>query len=196
MHYISVREMLEDEGVSQLDRTIEQLVARAKLHDAQAFSELIARFEGIAMSIAYAHTRNSADAGDVVQDVFLKAWQRIDSLDDNSRFPHWLGRMVRNQAIDLRRRKRPMLLEPDFDPAGQSNVISDIEVDENKVSINKALNSLDELSRSCIMLRYYENLSSKEIGELLDISPAAVDMRLSRARSQLKQRLSESMKEL
>ncbi|MBC7784425.1 MAG: sigma-70 family RNA polymerase sigma factor [Burkholderiales bacterium] len=177
-----------------MDQTVEQLVARAKLHDAEAFSELIHRYEGIAMSIAYARTRNAADAGDIVQDAFLKAWQRLDTLDDPSRFGHWLGRMVRNLAIDLRRRRRPLPLDTSIDPPGVGGVDTILETAEHKHQIDHAVASLDELSRSCVVLRYYENLSSKEIGELLDLSPAAVDMRLSRARGHLKDRLWSVMK--
>lgn len=169
--------------------SVEQLVLRAKLHDADAFAELIQRYEGIALSIAYAHTRNRADAGDLVQDAFLRAWTRLDSLDDPSRFGHWLGRMVRNLAIDLRRRKRPGSLDMSIDVPDDAFETSPIERQEQKRQIDRALGALDELSRSCVVLRYYENLSSKEIGELLDLSPAAVDMRLSRARNQLKERL-------
>lgn len=168
--------------------SVEHLVLRARLHDAEAFAELIRRYEGIALSIAYAQTRNRADAGDLVQDAFLRAWTRLDSLDEPARFGHWLARMVRNLAIDLRRRKRPASLDmrvdlPDADDPAP------IEQQEQKRQIDRALGALDELSRTCVVLRYYENLSSKEIGELLDLSPAAVDMRLSRARNQLKERL-------
>ena len=52
-----------------------------------------------------------------------------------------------------------------------------------------ALATLDEQTRCAVVLRYYENLSSRQIGEVLDMSAAAVDMRLSRARNELKQKL-------
>ena len=83
-----------------MDRSVEELVAAARLHDAEAFTALIRRFEGVALSIAYAHARHASDAADLVQEAFLRAWQRLDSLDDPGRFGHWLGRMVRNLAID------------------------------------------------------------------------------------------------
>jgi len=159
-----------------VEPSVEELVERARLHDDGAFTALIGRFEGIALSIAYAHTRNAADAGDLVQEAFMRAWQRLDTLDDPSRFGHWLGRMVRNLAIDLRRRKRPMALDMSIDV-------------EDKAPFVRQSERLDEVSRACVTLRYYEGSSSKEIGELLDLTPAAVDMRLSRARTQLRERL-------
>jgi RNA polymerase sigma factor (sigma-70 family) len=50
---------------------------------------------------------------------------------------------------------------------------------------------LDETTRMAVTLRYYEGMSAKEIGELLDMSPPAVDMRLSRARSVLREKLAD-----
>ena len=182
----------------ELEQSVEELVARARLHDAEAFAELIRRFEGLALSIAYARTRNPADAGDVVQDAFLKAWQRLDSLEDPSRFSHWLGRMVRNLAIDHVRRKRPMALDTSIDVADVSpntGASAGMEKDEQRGQINSALDTLDELSRTCVVLRYYENMSSKEIAGMLDLTPAAVDMRLSRARTQLRDKLDKSVKD-
>jgi RNA polymerase sigma-70 factor (ECF subfamily) len=155
------------------------------MHDAEAFAELIRRFEGIALSVAYARLRNAADAGDVVQEAFLRAWQKIDSLEDATRFGHWLGRMVRNLAIDFHRRKRPSLLEGDV-ASGHAAVSASMEVAERRRQIDDALGELDDMSRQCVVMRYFDNLSSKEIGTALNVSPAAVDMRLSRARSQLR----------
>ena len=170
----------------KVEPSVEELVERAKLHDSDAFTSLIGRFEGIALSIAYAHTRNAADAGDLVQEAFMRAWQRLDTLEDPSRFGHWLGRMVRNLSIDLRRRKRPLALDTTLDVEDKTPFVRQSERLERKGQIDRALANLDEMSRACVTLRYYEGSSSKEIGELLDLTPAAVDMRLSRARTQLR----------
>lgn len=172
-----------------MELSVEELVSRARLHDADAFAELIQRFEGVALAVAYAQTRNAADAGDIVQEAFLRAWQRLDSLDDPSRFAHWISRMVRNLSIDLRRRRKTLPLDESFDPPDSVTHITSLEQDEQKRQVERAINGLDDLSRECVTLRYYENMSSKQIADLLGITPAAVDMRLSRARNQLKDRL-------
>lgn len=172
-----------------MEVTVEELVARARLHDSEAFTALIERFEGIALSIAYTQSRNAADARDLVQECFMRAWQRLDTLDDPSRFGHWLGRMVRNLAIDWRRRKKPGSLDTTIDFPGDGPAEPPMERAEQKGQIDQALASLDEQSRACVTLRYYEGLSSKQIGELLDLTAAAVDMRLSRARTLLRERL-------
>ena len=127
----------------------------------------------------------------MTQDAFLRAWQRLDELQEPERFGAWLGRIVRNLALDARRSKRPMSSSDstEFDlPAGDdpSRQIEDGEMSER---IQRALAMLDEQTRSAVVLRYYQDLSSRQIGEILEMSAAAVDMRLSRARTELRDRL-------
>jgi RNA polymerase sigma-70 factor (ECF subfamily) len=73
--------------------------------------------------------------------------------------------------------------------ASASDPLGTLDRRETAQRIDRALLDLDEQSRQAIVLRYYENLSSRQIGELLELSPAAVDMRLSRARAVLRERL-------
>jgi RNA polymerase sigma-70 factor (ECF subfamily) len=87
---------------------------------------------------------------------------------------------------------------PDSDPGTDEIVVADesaadpleeLDRREQRRLVSTALGELDEATRSVMVLRYYDDRSSKEIGELLGLSPAAVDMRLSRARQQLRQKL-------
>ena len=178
--------------------TCEQLVRLAQQQDRDAFASLIPLFERAALALAYSVTGNATVASDVVQDAFLRAWQRLSDLQEPARFGGWFSRIVRNLATDsVRRGPRPAEAlddgfavtsngrgaEPSHDPHRQ------VLQRETAQQITDALATLDELTRSAVVLRYYEDLSSKQIGELLDLSPAAVDMRLSRARAQLRNKL-------
>ena len=170
---------------------LEELVHRARQQDADAFSALIARYERSALAVAHAQVHDAHRAGDAVQEGFLRAWQELPRLQDAGRFGGWLMQIVRNAAIDLRRRGRgttvsefPSLAAHDPDPSMAS------EQSDTAAAIQTALASLDETTRTAVTLRYYDGRSAKEIGELLDLSPAAVDMRLSRARGQLRDLLS------
>ncbi|HMO26853.1 MAG TPA: sigma-70 family RNA polymerase sigma factor [Tepidisphaeraceae bacterium] len=169
--------------------TLEQLVQRAQARDADAFAELIDRFERSALATAYGVLADASAAGDVVQDAFIAAWQRIGDVKHPAQFGGWLMRLVRNRAIDLHRRTRSRATLPiDVDPADdRSDPLDDVVIDETRDAIDVALGKLDEVTRSAVVMRYYDNLSSREIGQRLDLSPAAVDMRLCRARSQLRE---------
>lgn len=174
---------------SRLEQRERDMVEAARRGDRAAFAGLVRAYERSALAIAFACTGDGTLAGDIAQEAFIRAWQGIGRLDDPERFRGWLGRIVRNVAADqLRSRQRMRIVQPED---GRQIVDPIVEAGRSEVrgSINDALATLDEISRAVVVLRYYEQLSSKEIGELLDMTPASVDMRLSRARVELKERL-------
>jgi RNA polymerase sigma-70 factor (ECF subfamily) len=173
-------------GGTILERDVMQLVARARGGDADAYAALIGRFERTALSVAYAQLQDAHRSGDAVQEAFLRAWQELPRLNELQRFGGWLLQIVRNAAIDMRRRIRPSVPEfPDL-AARETDPALALEQGERAARVKQALESLDETTRAAVVMRYYEGLSAKEIGEALEMSPAAVDMRLSRARGQLR----------
>jgi RNA polymerase sigma-70 factor, ECF subfamily len=176
-----------------------RLVERARKGDASAFAALIARHERACLAIAYAKLRNPDVAGDVVQEAFLKAWQGIKTLGNAASFGAWLGQIVRNLATDLQRTK---LRRGQVESLGNSEgLAADLAADESGNPtviaaghetarlIEAALGKLDEKSREIVTLRYFDGLASREIGAMIGMSPAAVDMRLSRARQELREML-------
>lgn len=186
-----------------MEPTWEEVVRRAQCRDASAFARLIDRHERAALSVAFGVLGDSSSAGDAVQEGFVKAWERLADLKEPGRFGPWLCGIVRNLAIDQLRRSRN---EPrrgcgfgdakdvrhDARHPGQGycpDPSEELSRRERHDAVAAALQSLDEVSRSAVVLRYYDGLSSRQIGELLDLAPAAVDMRLTRARRLLRDRL-------
>lgn len=172
-------------------RSVDETVRNAQRGDADAFAELIARFERTALAVAYGVLADGDAAGDVVQDAFVRAWRRLADLREPQRFGPWLCSMVRNLAHDAQRRARresraraavPSTVQVDRgdDPAVH------VERRESDERITAAIESLDELSRAAVVMRYYEGMTSKQIAPLLGLTPAAVDMRLMRARQLLR----------
>jgi RNA polymerase sigma factor (sigma-70 family) len=166
-------------------------VERARRKDADAFAALIRIYERVALSVGFGVLGDASAAGDVAQEAFIRAWERLSDLREPERFGTWLCGIVRNLAIDaLRRRKpteqlgcgQPLALAPRW----MSDPVDEVGRRESNDRLAEAIASLDEMSRTVVVMRYYDDLSSKQIGELLDVSPAAVDMRLSRARKQLR----------
>jgi RNA polymerase sigma-70 factor (ECF subfamily) len=172
-----------------------ELVERSRRRDAEAFAALIRMYERVALSVAFGLLKDASSAGDVVQEAFIRAWERLDDLREPDRFGTWLCGIVRNLSLDVLRRRKPN--EPwgaDQNAADQRwthDPLEELNLKERNATIASAIASLDEVSRPVIVLRYFEGLSSKQIGELLEMSPAAVDMRLSRARKQLRTFLGE-----
>lgn len=169
-------------------------VVRARSGDAGAFAELIRSFERTALAVAFAVTGQGAAAADVCQEAFLRAWRRLGELSDPEKFGAWLAGIVRNAALDHRRAlKREATVSWDAaiidDSGSQLDPRTDADRRELHAALAGALAALDPVSRECVALRYYRSLSSREIGALTGLSPAAVDMRLSRAREELRRRL-------
>jgi RNA polymerase sigma factor (sigma-70 family) len=177
----------------RLEDDLRKLVERAKRSDAGAFGELIRRCERTALAVACAQLGDGHRAADAVQEAFLRAWQKLADLDDSGRFKAWLCGIVRNVAIDHRRGRKMVGLDDAPTNLKLRDPVQDADRSEMSREISAAVATLDEISRSAVVLKYYENLSSKEIGELLGISASAVDMRLSRARQELKPLLAKTL---
>lgn len=169
-------------------------VVRAGNGDAGAFAELVRAYERTALAVAFAVTGDASTAGDVTQDSFLRAWRKLGDLADPAKFGPWLMGIVRHAALDHVRagkREATVILALDsalMNPAAVAPADA-AERRERNEAVTAALAQLDETTRQAVVLRYFRDLSSKEIGDLLDLSAAAVDMRLSRARQELRRLL-------
>ncbi len=174
-----------------------ELVQQSQRRDPAAFTQLIRRYERMALSVAFAALGGAPGdgerAGDVVQEAFIRAWERLADLNEPGSFAPWLCGIVRNLAIDTLRRQRlrPVADPENVDPFQRvaSDPHDELDLQEQRRLVAEALQELDETSRPVVVMRYYQDLSSKEIGDALGIAPAAVDMRLSRARQQLRRKL-------
>jgi RNA polymerase sigma-70 factor (ECF subfamily) len=172
-----------------------ELVERARRKDAEAFAVLIRMYERVALSVAFGVLGEAAAAGDATQDAFIRAWERLSDLREPERFGTWLCGIVRNLSLDMLRRRKPAerwnTQSPAVDGRWTHNPLDELDQRERFSKVATAIAALDEVSRPVVVLRYYEGLSSKEIADLLEMSPPAVDMRLSRARKQLRTLLEE-----
>ncbi len=130
-------------------------------------------------------------AEDVVQDVFLRAYQALPRLAPGANRRAWLYRIATNAARDLFRRRKvrqwlPFLGSDDTDSSipDESAALAqpDLPADE-RLAVHEALQSLDATYRVPLILFSVEGLSTQEIAEVLGIGQSAVKMRLSRART-------------
>ena len=133
---------------------------------------------------AFAHSilRNRADAEDAVQQAALRAWERIDRFDPSKPFKGWWFAVLRNCAIDARRRRLLLRTESieGVDLAAQP-APEDAHVD----AIDTAIARLSEMHREVLQLKYFGELSYDEIAEALAVPRGTVMSRLHLARKAL-----------
>ena len=179
------------------------LVERAKAGDTAAFEQLVKQYDRQIYRTALHITQNREDAEDITQDVFFKAFQKLEQFQGNSKFSTWLVRIAVNESLmRLRRRKTSKTVSMDQDVETEEGAIprdfaewrpnpeqifSQSELGE---ILRKTIAGLPPGFRTVFTLRDIENLSTEETAEALGLSVPAVKSRLLRARLQLRERLS------
>jgi RNA polymerase sigma-70 factor, ECF subfamily len=172
------------------------LVERVLRGDTEAYGGLVSRHMRRAFSIAYRLVEHKEDAEDIVQDSFLRALERIGTLDPARPFLPWFLRIVVNRSLNARRARSVRATEQV--PVGlASTTVSPVQAVENALlgeRLRAALESLPERQRTIVQLADLEELNSSEIAEILDISAGTVRWHLHQARQELRNVL-EPLKE-
>jgi len=161
----------------------------------RALEEIIALHETWVRGVVLAVTGRPDDVDDVTQQVWMRLWESRDQLSNVEDLRKWLYRMARNAAIDAgrsttRRRgfwKRVKQFWRPGAPVAQPDEDM-ISAEQSKRTMG-AIESLDEKYRTVMVLRVWREMSYDEIAHTLDITPAAVETRLVRARRMLRARL-------
>ena len=162
------------------------LVRRTRSGETRAFGFLVDRYQKPVYNVALRISHNPTDAEDIAQTVFMKAFQKLESFDDEQRFFSWLYRIAINESINHSRRRRDhdaLDREPvaTRDTPEQDAVRSDVEE-----QVGEALMYLKPEDRAIVCLKHFQGFSYREIGYILDIPDKTVKSRLFTARQRLK----------
>jgi RNA polymerase sigma-70 factor (ECF subfamily) len=182
------------------EHTDEELAAQVQKGSEAALAVLIERYEAKLMRygqrfLGYQSTDSLRES---VQDVFIAVYQNIESFDPKQRFSPWIYRIAHNAFVDvLRHKTRQPLYVFDFDkilPHAINTSHEDIsrkekENAEARVLLEKGLDLLSAQQREILVLYYFEDLSYKEIADVLHVPVSTVGVRLARARTMLKKKL-------
>jgi RNA polymerase sigma-70 factor, ECF subfamily len=167
------------------------LVERVLGGDAAAYGELVERHMRRAFSIAFRILEHREDSEDVVQDSFLRALDRIDTLQAGRPFHSWFYRIVVNQALNYRRARSVRTTQqlPEQLAATTSSPVHDAENAALGRRLRAALDTLPERQRTIVQLADLEELNSREIAEILDLPAGTVRWHLHEARRTLRDAL-------
>ncbi len=168
------------------------LVERSRNGDQDAYAELVTRYQAIAARTAYVITGTAADAEDVAQDAFVKAYYALDRFRTGALFRPWLLRIVANEAINRRKAagRRPTVgLSVVEDRASGDTALSpeaSALAHERREVVLVALRRMREEDRLVIAYRYFFDLSEVEMADALGVARGTVKSRLSRAIARLR----------
>ena len=185
-----------------------ELVEKARAGDRAAFGELVDMHKRLVFNICMSHLRNEDEAMDMVQDTFLKAYTKLDSFQVGSNFKAWVCRIAANGSIDKIRRKKTRrageiddrvltadnLAEaktPSIGTYGRLSPLKSAELGRLGKALLKALDTLPESHRQCVLLCDVHGYSYAEIAEELGIPKGTVMSRLFYARKRLQGELAE-----
>jgi RNA polymerase sigma-70 factor (ECF subfamily) len=175
----------------------DDLLARLARRDEAAFAELIGRYFDRVHRIAWRVLGGAADAEDVAQEAFLKAWTAPGQIRDGRAIGAWLSRVATNLALDRLRRRRPESPAelPDLvDPRAAAD--RGLERATLETELADALAALPDRQRAALVLVHFEGLGNLEAAATLGVSIEAVESLLARARRNLKLAFADRWKEL
>jgi RNA polymerase sigma-70 factor (ECF subfamily) len=160
-----------------------RLVREARQGDRSAFAQLYERYARVVHGLLLARVSRD-DVEDLVQDVFLSAWRRLDDLRDPAAFGGWLAMIARNRATDFHRRTPDLVELPETLP-GRAAVAAQVEA---RAALN-AIRSLPDAYRETLVLRLVEGLTGPEIAMRTGLTPASVRVNLHRGMKLLREKL-------
>jgi RNA polymerase sigma-70 factor, ECF subfamily len=186
------------------DETDDALMARAGRGDKAAFAVLVRRHLARATAIAQRILGNRSDAEEVVQEAFLRCWQKAPDWQpvespgnaakagERAQFATWLYRVLTNLCLDRRRRPQPVELEAAGEIADtRDDGFAQTERGEIGKRVAEAMAKLPDRQRAALALCYYEDLGNIEAAAALDISIGALESLLVRGRRALRDSLGD-----
>lgn len=163
-------------------------VERFKAGERRAFDELVRRYQRPIYFVAMRYLKNEADAADITQKTFVRAFKAIGSFKGNSAFRTWLYRIAINLSLNhIRDNKRERATDISDDALAQSAVgMKRIVEDERSMALREAIDELPPKQRLVLELRIYDELPFKEVAELANCTENAAKVNFHHAVKRLK----------
>ena len=175
--------------------TDEIIVQRALTGDAEAFGEIVRRWERRIFALAYGMLGREDDARDATQETFLAAFRNLRGFRGDAKVSSWLHRIAVNQCITRQRRTKvrsESALDEDvgeFATPLQYSPASVAEGRQETLAVRRAINGLPMELRQVVIMKEFEELTFREIADALDLPLSTVKSRLYTALKQLEMRL-------
>lgn len=171
-----------------------QLVENFRKGDIQAFNKLVERWQHRIHRVAYRYFASHDEAREITQKTFIRAYKKLNTLEEADKFPSWIYRIANNLCLDETKRagrRRSAPLESVKNELLTKSVATDPERSLEKSELGKilqmALNRLPEEQRIVVILKEYEDLKFREIAEILEAPENTVKSRMYYGLKKLKE---------
>jgi RNA polymerase sigma-70 factor (ECF subfamily) len=169
-----------------------ELIGRAQDGDERAWEVLVGRYQAAAFRLAYLVVRDAADAEEVAQEAFVRAFLSLDRFELGRPFRPWLMSITVNLARNRRRslgrylNNLRRLIEREPEPVQLHHYGENLQARREAHLLWQAVQKLNQKGQEVVYLRYFLEMSEAETAETLDIAPGTVKSRLHRALKQLR----------
>jgi RNA polymerase sigma-70 factor (ECF subfamily) len=180
------------ESAVEADKVEAELIGQAQNGDARAWEALVGRYQAAVFRLAYLVVRDGAEAEDVAQEAFVRAYLSMDKFEIGRPFRPWLMAITVNLARNRRRsvgrylNNLRRLVEREPEPVRLHHFGADLEAQRQAQMLWQAVQQLNQKGQDVVYLRYFLDMSEAETAETLDIAPGTVKSRLHRALKQLR----------
>lgn len=174
------------------EHTVEELLLRCAEGDSWAFGEIVRLHQAMVYSLALHFLRNTSEAEELAQEVFLELYRRLGTIKCAEHLRHWLRKVTCHRSIDCARRRRPagnVSLEETPEPSTAADARDPL-LDE---LLWKLVASLPAKPRMVLILRYQEDLELHEIAAVMEMPVNTVKSSLERALVLLRQKMTRSL---
>jgi RNA polymerase sigma factor (sigma-70 family) len=169
------------------------LIAQCKNQNRRAQLELYRKYAHGMYCVAMRFVRNSADAEDITQEAFIRAFQKIEQFEGNVAFGAWLKRIVINRSIDFLKAKKQHFVELQEHRLSIADEDSwNVEQQVSLETVKAAMEELPDKYRYVLQLYLVEGYDHQEISEILDLRETTCRTRLMRGKNYLRELLNQS----
>ena len=190
--------------------TDEDVIKSILQGEIQKYRILVEKYQQMVFKTSMGFLHNKNDADDLTQEIFIQAYQSLNRFRGTAAFSTWLYRITVNAALNKKRKSFKELLfnridsflgqeiieEDYFLPSDPENPEEIVIRKEHTEWLQKALDSLPDNQRTAIVLSKYDDLSQKEIAEIMNKTEGAVEALLQRAKKNLREKLSKTGKKV
>ncbi len=172
------------------------LIERILAGERKCYSRLVDQYKSYAFTIAFKIVNNRPEAEEAAQDAFIKAFRYLKTFNRKAKFSTWLYRIVFNTAISYKRKNKHQFQSIE-NSIIEHPVTADreLEKDDQRVFITRAMAKLNETDRLAIQLYYIKEFSLEEVAEMMEQNMNTIKVRVHRARLRLADELKRILKQ-